>query len=49
VTAVLISVATVYGRYHYIADAAAGLLVAGVAFLIARLFGDRSMQWTSDQ
>ena len=49
VTAVLISVATVYGRYHYIADVAAGLLVAGAAFLIARLFGDRSTQWTSDQ
>ena len=38
VTAVLISVATVYGRYHYLADATAGLLTAGVAFLIAQLF-----------
>ncbi|MCU1338220.1 MAG: hypothetical protein JWO19_3801 [Bryobacterales bacterium] len=38
VTAALIAVAAVYGRYHYLADAAAGLLMAGVAFLIARLF-----------
>jgi membrane-associated phospholipid phosphatase len=38
VTAGLIAVATVYGRYHYAADAAAGLLMAGVAFLIARPF-----------
>jgi len=29
--AILIAVATVYGRYHYLADAAAGLLMAGVA------------------
>jgi membrane-associated phospholipid phosphatase len=28
----LISIATVYGRYHYLADALAGLLVALVAF-----------------
>jgi membrane-associated phospholipid phosphatase len=37
VTAVLIAVATVYGRYHYLADAAAGLLMAAVALLTARL------------
>jgi membrane-associated phospholipid phosphatase len=38
VTAVLIAVATVYGRYHYLADVAAGLLMAGAALFIARLF-----------
>jgi membrane-associated phospholipid phosphatase len=32
VVASLIAVATVYGRYHYLADALAGLLVAVVAF-----------------
>jgi membrane-associated phospholipid phosphatase len=32
VTASLIAIATVYGRYHYLADALAGLLVALVAF-----------------
>jgi membrane-associated phospholipid phosphatase len=36
VTATLIAVATVYGRYHYVADVVAGLLMTGVAFLIAR-------------
>jgi len=39
VTAVLIAISTVYGRYHYAVDVAAGLLMAGVAILIARLFG----------
>jgi membrane-associated phospholipid phosphatase len=37
VTAVLVAVATVHGRYHYLVDAVAGLLMAGAAFLIARL------------
>jgi len=32
VIASLIAIATVYGRYHYLSDAAAGLLVALVAF-----------------
>jgi len=32
--AVLIATATVYGRYHYLADATAGFLVAAVAFAI---------------
>ncbi|MDR3703705.1 MAG: phosphatase PAP2 family protein [Candidatus Sulfopaludibacter sp.] len=35
VMAVLIAVATVYGRYHYLADALAGLLMAAVAARIA--------------
>ncbi len=39
VVAVLIAVATVYGRYHYLADAVAGLVMTGVALLIARLLG----------
>jgi membrane-associated phospholipid phosphatase len=39
VTAGLIAVATVYGRYHYLADAVAGLAMTGVALLIARLLG----------
>jgi membrane-associated phospholipid phosphatase len=34
--AVLIAIATVYGRYHYLADSLAGLLIAGAVFLIAR-------------
>jgi len=35
VMAALITVATVYGRYHYIADAAAGLVMASLALAIA--------------
>jgi membrane-associated phospholipid phosphatase len=35
--AALIAVATVYGRYHYLVDAVAGLLMAGVALLITLL------------
>jgi membrane-associated phospholipid phosphatase len=35
--AVLIATATVYGRYHYLADAMAGLAMAIVAFAISRL------------
>lgn len=38
--ACLITTATVYGRYHYAVDAAAGLAVAGVAAVSARLIGD---------
>jgi membrane-associated phospholipid phosphatase len=37
VIAGLIAVATVYGRYHYMADAVGGLLMACVAFLTAWL------------
>ena len=36
VMAVLIATATVYGRYHYLADAAAGLAVAVLALAITR-------------
>ncbi len=41
VTAVLIAVATVYGRYHYLVDAIAGLLMVGAALLITRPQWDR--------
>jgi len=37
VIASLIAIATVYGRYHYLSDALAGLLVALVAFGVQRL------------
>jgi membrane-associated phospholipid phosphatase len=37
VIAVLIALGTVYGRYHYLADVAAGLLMAGIASLLAYL------------
>ena len=48
--AVLIAIATVYGRYHYAADAAAGLAVALLAFSAGvvreKLFGRESaVQW----
>jgi membrane-associated phospholipid phosphatase len=33
VLAVLIAISTVYGRYHYAADAAAGLTIAVVAWM----------------
>ncbi len=36
VMAVLIATATVYGRYHYLADAMAGLLMAILALAVAR-------------
>ncbi len=36
IIAVLIAVATVYGRYHYLADATAGLLMAVVAVAFAK-------------
>jgi membrane-associated phospholipid phosphatase len=38
-TAVLIATATVYGRYHYLADAAAGFLMAILALAITRRLG----------
>lgn len=37
VMAVLIATATVYGRYHYLADAAAGFLMAAVALGVSRM------------
>lgn len=37
VIAAIIAIATVYGRYHYLADACAGVVMAGVAYLIAKL------------
>ncbi|MCD6029870.1 MAG: phosphatase family protein [Thermomicrobiales bacterium] len=36
VMAILIATATVYGRYHYFADALAGFAMAVLAFLVAR-------------
>jgi membrane-associated phospholipid phosphatase len=36
ILAVLIAIATVYGRYHYLADSLAGLLIAAAVILIAR-------------
>jgi membrane-associated phospholipid phosphatase len=41
VLAVLIATATVYGRYHYAADAFAGLGVAVVAEVISRALDRR--------
>jgi len=38
VMAALIATATVYGRYHYLADAAAGLLMAILALAFTRAF-----------
>jgi membrane-associated phospholipid phosphatase len=35
VYAACVSVATVYGRYHYAADAAAGVAISGAALLVA--------------
>jgi membrane-associated phospholipid phosphatase len=40
--AVVIATATVYGRYHYAADAAAGLVTAGVALVAAHAADRRS-------
>jgi membrane-associated phospholipid phosphatase len=37
--AVLIAVATVYGRYHYAADAAAGFLMAVLALVLGKVLG----------
>jgi membrane-associated phospholipid phosphatase len=39
--ACLIATATVYGRYHYFADASAGFLMAMIAFGVARVFATR--------
>jgi membrane-associated phospholipid phosphatase len=44
VIAVLIATATVYGRYHYLADAVAGFIVACAALAIARIFRSGSLQ-----
>jgi membrane-associated phospholipid phosphatase len=38
----LIAIATVYGRYHYLADAVAGLLVALVALSVRRVPGAKA-------
>jgi len=38
----LIAIATVYGRYHYLADAVAGLLVALVALSVRRVPGEKA-------
>jgi membrane-associated phospholipid phosphatase len=35
--AVLIAIATVYGRYHYAADAVAGVAIGAIAFGIWRI------------
>lgn len=42
VMALLIATATVYGRYHYVVDAVAGLAVSGVALALGRLAGRSS-------
>jgi membrane-associated phospholipid phosphatase len=48
--AFLIAIATVYGRYHYIADARAGLLMAAFAIaFVWRGAGDRACQRLSGQ
>lgn len=39
--AFLIALATVYGRYHYLADAAAGLLMAVIALAVATMRDNR--------
>jgi hypothetical protein len=39
--AILIAVATVYGRYYYLADAAAGLLMAAFALAFSHLLDRR--------
>lgn len=38
VMAVLIAIATVYGRYHYLADAVAGAFIASIVPFLARVF-----------
>jgi membrane-associated phospholipid phosphatase len=42
VTAMLIATATVYGRYHYVVDAVAGVAVSGLALALGRLAGRSS-------
>jgi hypothetical protein len=37
VMAILIATATVYGRYHYLADACAGLAMAGAGLILSRV------------
>jgi membrane-associated phospholipid phosphatase len=39
---VLMVVSTVYGRYHYVADVLAGLLVGAIGWCVADLFASRS-------
>jgi membrane-associated phospholipid phosphatase len=54
VIASLIAIGTVYGRYHYLSDALAGLLVALVAFKALLLFEvgprtDSSGHWNGQE
>jgi membrane-associated phospholipid phosphatase len=44
VTAGLIAIATVYGRYHYLVDAAAGLVMALVALIAATIHIGRHVE-----
>jgi membrane-associated phospholipid phosphatase len=44
VIAILIATATVYGRYHYAADAVAGFAMAVLAFGISRFFRPENLQ-----
>jgi membrane-associated phospholipid phosphatase len=44
VIALLIATATVYGRYHYFADAAAGFAMACLAFGLTRIFRPESLR-----
>jgi membrane-associated phospholipid phosphatase len=39
--AALIALATVYGRYHYLADAIAGLLMAILSLVLSKLLDSR--------
>ena len=41
--AVLIAIATVYGRYHYLADATAGAVFACMVFLLVRAWTSRDL------
>jgi membrane-associated phospholipid phosphatase len=42
--ACFVAIATVYGRYHYAVDAAAGIAVAALAFVLARWLERRFMR-----
>ena len=44
VIAILIATATVYGRYHYAADAVAGFVMAVAAFAGTRLFRSENLE-----
>lgn len=44
VIAVLIAIATVYGRYHYLADAACGAVIACVVPFVARALRSRDLK-----